>query len=337
MSSSYYMSERFSTVQGDLDYRVAHWREAVAMMTPGLTSNVFGMGLGRYPDTYFWNNHLHEVTATHIYREEDRNAFLRLGAPVYAGGYGETIRMLQRVAVTPDTPYIFSVDVRRADPKVSVGFQVCKRWLLYPNSCIPMAVKLIDSAEQWHHYQTTFTSGTLGTGSWLMRAPIQLEMSVGGQKSFIDLDNVSLVDQRSRTELIRNGSFTKTNDGWFFSSDRHHLPWHIKNLLLNVYFEVGGFGLTIFSLLVLGVLARLLRDALAGSIMAEMGLASLIGFACVGLFDSLLDVPRVALLFYLIMLVSVLQPSIAKSVKRQRRKRRVASSTTPASARASIS
>ena len=85
------------------------------------------------------------------------------------------------------------------------------------------------------------------------------------------------------------------------------------------------------------MLARLLRGALAGSLMAETGLASLLGFACVGLFDSLLDVPRVAFLFYLILLVSVLQPSNAKLEKRRIRKRRAASSTTPASATISIS
>ena len=50
-------------------------------------------------------------------------------------------------------------------------------------------------------------------------------------------------------ELLGNGDFQHGNDRWFFTSDRHHLPWHAKNLWLHVYFEQGVLGLLIFSAL----------------------------------------------------------------------------------------
>src|SRR5471032_1739027 len=56
ITGSSYMGERLSTVAGDWSLRARHWREALAMMTPDVSTSLFGMGLGRYPDTYFWHS-----------------------------------------------------------------------------------------------------------------------------------------------------------------------------------------------------------------------------------------------------------------------------------------
>ena len=54
---------------------------------------------------------------------------------------------------------------------------------------------------------------------------------------------------------------------------------------------------------------RLARMASQGQRGAIAMLAALAGFLAVGLFDSLLDVPRIALLCYLLLLCALLQPS----------------------------
>jgi hypothetical protein len=39
----------------------------------------------------------------------------------------------------------------------------------------------------------------------------------------------------------------------FFTSDRHHLPWHIKSLFLNILFDQGILG--VFAVLLLSIAA----------------------------------------------------------------------------------
>jgi O-antigen ligase len=84
-------------------------------------------------------------------------------------------------------------------------------------------------------------------------------------------------------------------------SERIHLPWHIKNMAFNVLFDQGAVGLLLFVLLVGGTLWRLTAGHARRHPMAPFLTASLVGFLVVGAFDSLLDVPRVALAFYLVL------------------------------------
>jgi hypothetical protein len=102
ISGSYYSGTRFATVGGDLDIRLRHWSEALAMMEPGLQTSLLGMGLGRYPVTYFWNNTHGETPGSHSYQlESGPNSYLRLSAPQYANNMGDVLRMLQQVDMQP--------------------------------------------------------------------------------------------------------------------------------------------------------------------------------------------------------------------------------------------
>jgi UDP-N-acetylmuramyl pentapeptide phosphotransferase/UDP-N-acetylglucosamine-1-phosphate transferase len=77
---------------------------------------------------------------------------------------------------------------------------------------------------------------------------------------------------------------------------------------LNLLFDQGWIGLTLFGLLTfLGLLASL-RQARHGNRLALAVLAGLLGFLLVGLFDSLLDVPRLALLYFLVLFSALLKP-----------------------------
>lgn len=308
-SGSYYMSERFSTTSGDFSYRMKHWQEALEMMNKDWKTSAFGMGLGRFPETYFWKNTHGEVPSTYRYEKEDKNTFLRLGAPKYEIGYGETVRMLQRVSISPDEHYVLSFDSRNNFKTAGVSIAICERLLLYPQNCVgaPMSPSPADNA--WHHYDIPIYSGALGSHPWLLQAPIQMQISIDGRDAYLDIDNISLLNQQSGKDLIRNGNFSNNNDFWFFSSDRHHLPWHIKNFMLNIFFELGWFGLITFSCLIIYVISKLIKNSLHGEISDGIYLSSLTGFLLVGLFDSLLDVPRLTILFFLILIIATLQPT----------------------------
>ena len=89
------------------------------------------------------------------------------------------------------------------------------------------------------------------------------------------------------------------------------MPWHIKSLALHLLVETGWCGaLTMLALLTLAGL-RLLGRAARGDQGALACAAALLGFLVVGLFDSLLDVPRIALLCYLMLLCALLQAPLS--------------------------
>jgi hypothetical protein len=308
VSSSYYLGSRFSTVSDDLSVRLSHWHEAIDMMTPHASTTLFGMGLGRYPDAYFWSNTHDETPGTYSYGEEGTRAYLRLRAPQYAIGYGEVIRMLQHVDLTPNSTYKLAFDIRRTDNNTEFGLSVCERWMLYPQNCVNAPVHLMPADGNWHHYELTWNSGALGRRIGPLPMPTQLEMSCFGANSYIDVSDLSLTDAASGAEMISNGSFAHGNDFWFFSSDRNHFPWHIKNFFINEYFETGALGFIAITLLVCYVAVHLIARGLRGDVPAAAYLASLAGCMIVGLFDSIFDVPRLTLLFFLLIFTACLRP-----------------------------
>jgi len=327
ITGSSYMGERLSTVAGDWSLRTRHWREALAMMTPDVSTSLFGMGLGRYPDTYFWHSDSGEMPGSFRYVSEPGNVYLRLLAPHHALGFGEVLRNLQNVALEPQRRYRLTLDVRRESPSAQLWLGICQRWLLYPENCRDPRLQLAPADGAWHHYSADIDSGELGRRDGLLRAPTQLELSSSGDNTQLDVDNVSLRDLGSGVELVRNGSFSDGQDGWFFSSDRDHLPWHIKNFYVNSYFEQGWAGSVALGLLLLYTVGQLAGRAWLGQTGPAVCLAALTGALVVGMFDSLFDVPKLTLLFFLLIVVALLRPTAPAAPPRHGQRRRRAAGT----------
>lgn len=305
--ASYYASERLAGSLNDGRLRLRHWQEVLAIMDDDPATTAFGMGLGTFPRTYFWRNTMGETPPTLDYLVDDMaggERLLRLTAGHYQAGYGEMLRLLQRVPVEAHTAYRIELDARARAGDSFLHLNLCERQLLYPQNCQPLPLRRLAPGLAWQHLSYALDSGTLGARGWLS-PPVQLELAVEGRQAVVEIDNLSLRDLEGR-ELIRNGSFSDGNDYWFFSSDRHHLPWHVKNLLLNLYFELGLAGLLAF-LALFGAAAVHLLGSARRQASAAPWLAALCGFLLVGLFDSLLDVPRLSLLFFLALCCACLQ------------------------------
>jgi hypothetical protein len=120
----------------------------------------------------------------------------------------------------------------------------------------------------------------------------------------VDVDNIELLGPDGR-ELLDNGDFSDNLRRWFFSSDHNHLPWHIKNLFMNVLFDQGWLGVLLFVSLLLAALWRVSFGTARYHPLAPAIGGGLVGFALVGLFDSLVDVPRLAFVFYLLLLIGL--------------------------------
>jgi len=316
IAGSYHTGTRFATVGNDIGVRLGHWREALEMRDDDLATSALGMGLGRYPATYYWKNTHGETPGSYAFLTEGgRNQLLRLGSAQYANNAGDILRMLQHVAVEPGMRYKLSLDLRRSDPNAVFNLLVCERWLLYPQNCAQPTFKLAPPDGVWHRYEAVIEAGGMGKPG-LFSPPTQIEMAAMGRSGFIEVDNVSLTAMASGEELIRNGSFSAANDYWFFSSDRNHFPWHVKNFWVNLVFEQGWIGLATLVLLLAYTAGSLAVRGLHGELYATASLAALVAFVLVGLFDSLFDVPRLTLVFFLVASAACLLPP------RQRRRRR---------------
>lgn len=308
LSASYYLGTRFATTGDDIAVRLDHWGEAFQMMDDNWQTSVFGMGLGRYPDTYFWKNTHGEMPGSITYQTEGNNLFLQLVSASYAIGYGDTLRSLQTVELKPGARYELSLDVRRTQPKADLDIAICERWLLYRQNCVAPRVRLAPADGKWHHYSLPFEAGSLGAGAPMQtRTMLELSANAVGPSTALDIDNLSLRETATGAELLRNGSFSSGKDYWFFSSDRNHMPWHAKNFVVNTFFELGWLGSVVLALLLLYAAGDLTARALHGEAMAAVYLASLAGMMVVGMFDSLTDVPRLTVVLMLVLMAATLR------------------------------
>jgi hypothetical protein len=316
ISSSYYTGSRFATVSRDVDTRLAHWSEALGMMDDDVLTTVFGQGLGRFPATYTWQNMHGEVPGTFSYADEPGNRYLLLGAAQYDRGYGEVLRMLQHVDVQPGKRYRLKLDIRRNSADAWPEVLVCQRWLIYPQDCSVAKVQRPAPVQGWQTLEGELPARA-ARANW--GAPLILELYNRSHKAPLEVDNISLVEADTGRELIRNGGFTEANNYWFFSSDRNHMPWHVKSFAVNQLFELGWVGVMATAFLLLAVGAPMAGRGLGGEHFATVCLASLTGCMMVGLFDSITDVPRLTILFLLIALAGSLKAARKRiKVKRTR-------------------
>jgi O-antigen ligase len=302
-----YFKERLGQVERDLETRTAHWSGAVNMMTPGAGTVLLGMGLGTFPVTYLLAQSASTRPATFRFVGTDQGRFLNLTA-------GDSLYYEQIVRILPHRTYRLAMDLRTRNPAPGLTVPICAKSLLYSYDCKWLGVPDIRGDGNWHRYQVDFDSGELGAGPWYSRRPTKLSLysTTGGEG--IDIDNIQLVAVDG-VDLVRNGDFAQANAHWFFSTD-NHLPWHVKDLWVAIYFEQGLLGVAAFLLFSGFVLLRLTRIVLGGDLMATGFLAGLAGFLAVGLFDSMFDVPRLSFLFYMLCFAALLLPEEAGDRRR---------------------
>jgi hypothetical protein len=187
--------------------------------------------------------------------------------------------------------------------------------LLYFVACAPKALSFTASTSgEWQDAEMTFSSGTIGTRAWYGRRPAQLAFEVLRSGYWIDIDDVHLLDSTGR-DLLANGEFSANPDRWFYTSDHNHLPWHAKNMVLSILFDQGWTGLLAGLALLSVVACATWRLAGVHDDARAAWFAALSGFFVVGVFDTLLDVDRIAVLFYLMLFIGLLKPAANASAE----------------------
>ena len=213
-------------------------------------------------------------------------------------------RIAQRV---PSEPGIYTalLDVRTTR-KIELHLEVCEQHLLYNGECAAGSV-VIPDAHGWQRVSVALDGRRMYRGPWYAPHLAFFSMSVESSKQSLDIDDVALIGPDG-SNILRNGTFADGMARWIPVSEKFHLPWHIKNLALSLLFDQGMLGLALFACLLVAALWRLGFGTARHCPLAPAVAAALVGFVVVGAFDSLLDVPRVAFLFYVLMLTSFSVP-----------------------------
>lgn len=297
------MEARFSGVQSDLLTRATHWRLAVSLMRPTLDVTVFGMGLGAFPRTFLYGTD-HNNDGMFAFGREGDNTFLTVSG-------SQDLRFTQRVNMEAYANYTVSFDYRTQDPRARIRVRLCRRHLIEPLEwnplCLGQESNVVSTHGQWARVEWPVNIGELGDGERWGRPPLIIEVAnrraydlMSVPPAFVDFDNFEIRDEAGRN-LLANGDFSEGMNRWFPLYDFNHLPWHVKNIFVYLYFELGLFGVFVFLVLVCYVVAIGIQDWKQGDWMSLAVLSSLFGFISVGLFGTLLDVPRLTLIFFLLM------------------------------------
>lgn len=309
--SGTFSQARFATVQQDIDKRMAHWQDALNILSQAGNPAV-GAGSGTFPAAFYWYSAAPGRPASYAFHEEGGNPYLRLGG-------GESLYFEQWVAVEPDRSYRLLIDLRSTANTAVLTVPVCEKALLYSFTCAWGALKL-RPGNDWQRHDIAINTKGFGPPGSLLQRPVKLSIFNQDPKTLIDVDNVSLLDERGH-DLIRNGDFSQGMQRWFFSTDSH-LAWHIENLFVHILFERGWLGLGAFAALLAAVAFTLLRRATHEALALTLAV-SFSGFLVVGMVNSLIDEPRLDFLFFWLLSIALVSGGKIMPQRRHSRRRRL--------------
>ena len=307
-----YMSGRFSQSGSDLEGRKTHWSSIAALLRTPIDMAI-GIGLGRLPEAYFWSAPGNQFPGGYALRPDANGSALHMIAPRHPLGWGDMLRVGQLIPRDARAPFVVRLQYR-ATVATELHAEVCRRQLIYANQCATRYQGLPPSND-WKNIELPLSATSL-SGAGRLAPPLFFALALGRPGSVAELRDIHLTDAQGRS-LLENGELLPDRRGglahWFFTSDRLHLAWHAKNMWLALACDLGLFGVVVFTLLMLGAIVRLIAGRARGHPLATVLVASLVGFGIVGIFDSLIDVPRVATLALVLIWLALCLRSVEQS------------------------
>ncbi|MBB4843095.1 hypothetical protein HNP55_001614 [Paucibacter oligotrophus] len=295
-----YLLHRVGNSQADSQFRMQHWRQSLGLLGSA-EDQLLGKGAGRFlAQQYFSGLNDSHVGDYRLRQEEGRN-YLRLSAGQHMLGSGEMFRIWQRV----DMPQgAVSLQLRlRTSQTLQLHIELCERHLIYPDNCL-VQQREIPAGADWQPLQLELGNAPLKSGPAYAPRMVAFALAVATPLGQLDIAELGLRDGQGRS-LLANGDFSQQMAHWFFSSDRFHMAWHAKNLAVHLLFEQGWLGLGLFGIALTLALWNLSLGAGRQHPLAPALAAALLGLLVVGAADSLLDAPRVGLMFYTLLLFAL--------------------------------
>jgi hypothetical protein len=186
-----------------------------------------------------------------------------------------------------------------------LGVLLCDKVLVYSDHCRGVDTGLAVT-QQWVTISATLATDGLGGDalSGLLRRPVELSL-FGSMGQVVEVRNIELTDDAGRPALT-NGDFSQGLDRWVFTDDSH-VSWRMLNQYLMLFFETGSLGMATFVALAGLACAGGGRALRSGATDGSTVAGAIAGFMVCGLFDNVLEAPRLATLFFLICWCGLLQ------------------------------
>jgi hypothetical protein len=302
-----FMMERLASTDRDYRSRTEHWQHGLDLLD-GPADWLWGKGLGRLPANYAGQVPQGEFSGD-VKRGDERapggaaNAFVTVRGPATLKKLGGQYALTQRVANVSKGRHRVSLDVR-VQRQADVYLELCERHLLYDGNCQVAFIRVLPGETEWQNRVLPLTGAPLAGSHWYAPRLSMFSLSVVNAGGVADFDNVRLIGSYPQQPL-ENGNFFKGMAHWFPAAQSYFVPWHIDNLFLEVLVERGSVGLLLFAALMAYALWHLVFGRARTLALSPYLAASLCAALLVGLVSSLMDVPRVAFLVYLLALFSI--------------------------------
>ncbi|MEF8766610.1 MAG: hypothetical protein ABTS16_16760 [Candidatus Accumulibacter phosphatis] len=294
-----FMGSRVSAGERDLGGRVQHWQEGLSLLRAP-SEWLLGRGLGRFPANYSQTVPGRALPGRLRIVEAGEGSHLRIFRTPHSVRAGGAFELLQRVPeLVAGSTYTLAMDLHAPQPaRLRVG--LCQQHLLYAAACAQAGLALPSTDDEWQHFVVTLTAPKGWSRGWPASWPGFLSLRLEGGADFVDVDHLSVLAADGH-QLLGNGDFSGGMAHWFFAGRHYFLPWHVDSLFLEMLIDQGAVGL----LLLLGLLGMAFANLLQGRgrahVLAPYLLAALAACTVVGVFSSVLDMPRSAFLFYLLL------------------------------------
>ena len=281
---------RFMAVGEDLQTRMAHVVQVVEVARASGHQGLWGRGLGRYPVDNYWSR-----ASTSLDRSEMAvHQFQRShGLGVLQMGPGKGLYVDQAIAWQSSSRVKVALRTRSAGSGGILQLSLCEKWLLASSRCVVQTVDGPDASGEWIERDVDLASSAIGMSG----RPVRFSLANVGPVR-IDIDNISLRDDRG-VEVLRNASFESGSDHWTFTSD-DHLSWHVHNMLVAIWYDMGWAGVLAFGGLLALAIGRSGRAVWCGNGHAQAAFVALLGLMVVSVFDAVVDEPRFLLLLLLL-------------------------------------
>ena len=293
-----FLTSRLDRVPDDFVKRSAHWSGALSILESPADWLV-GRGFGRFPVDYPARVHGIEYPGAFRVVADNGERFARVFGPPARRGIAGVFGASQRVGPLAGGSFSATFDARAVRGQ-SLLLSLCEKHLIYEAECEYEAVDIPPGA--WRRYEVRVDADRLRGGPWYAPRPVLLSFasaSVGGQ---VDIDNVHLIDTNGREHAV-NGDFSANAAHWFFTGRYYFLPWHTDSVIVELLVERGVLGLVLFTWLVVGAITAWSGPAGRQDPLSPYVVAALTGCAVLGLFSSVLDVPRNAFVLTLLCLL----------------------------------
>jgi hypothetical protein len=295
------MRDRLGDSMKDFETRRANWEAGLSVRDAGAVRALFGMGLGTYQRAMLMRSPVNRPSDLVLVPD---------GQGVYVSMRVETPFFLGQKIAAPAAGWAgtahLTLFARSVGAAAALGVSICDKVLLYSDQCRGGAVPLA-SPGVWQPVVMTVPLDGLGGKPLLnlLRRPVELSLSGTDPGHRVEVRDVHLADDAGH-EMLLNGDFGLGMDRWIFTDDSH-ISWRMLNEYLMLWFETGLTGVVAFLALAGLAIAGGIRATWYGAVTGAAVAGSVAGFLVSGMFDNVLEAPRLATLFFLVCLCGLVQ------------------------------